>query len=57
MGSRVVRIVTTDDGIMQPDLPEGAGFSITAWHNDGTVTVELDERTELKMLIEELKLN
>lgn len=33
----------TSDTPRQPDLPDGVGFSIIEWHEDGTVTIEVDE--------------
>lgn len=53
MGRRLSLVVS--NGVRRPDLPEWAGYTITEWHEDGTVTVELDERTELRLLIEEMK--
>ena len=35
-------LITTDN-TRAPDLPDGVGFSIIEWHDDGTVTVKLDE--------------
>ena len=31
------------DDPRRPDLPEGVDYSIVEWHDDGTVTVELDD--------------
>jgi len=50
-----VAMTTDEQGVRRPDLPDYASFTITMWHDDGKVTVELDERTELRMLIEEMK--
>ena len=33
----------TGDDPRRPNVPEGVGYSIVEWHEDGTVTVKLDE--------------
>jgi len=36
-------MMLTPDGALRPDVPTGVSFTVRAWHDDGTVTVEAQE--------------